>query len=96
MLSSKLLISLCETIGKGNKFITFNDESKENEEGTIAAFMRDICYQFTAGCLKIGYDYLLSDEPLQDVIPDVIFSNVTDGGKTSMFGYIIDDAPAES
>ena len=92
MLSSELLFALCETIGKGsNKFITFNDESVENEDGSVAAFMYDICYYQVTGCLQIGSWYLLSDIPLHDTDPDVIFSNQTDGGKTSMFGYVVDD-----
>lgn len=94
MQSSNLLFSLCETIGEGNKYITFNDESKENENGTIAAFMYDICYQLVAGHLALGAYYLLSNVPLHEATPDVIFTNLTDGGKTSMFGYAVDDYKA--
>ena len=92
MQSSKLLFALCETkFGEEEKFITFNDESKEDENGTLFAFMSDICYSWKAGEPRVGVHYLMSNTALMEAFPDLIFSNDTDGGKTSMFGYAIDD-----
>lgn len=95
MLSSNLLFSVCETLGGGYTFITFNDKSAENELGTIGALMDEMSYQLTAGNLRINSCYVLSNIPLYEAMPSVIFSSRTNGGKTSMFGYLMDELPTQ-
>ena len=91
MTSSKLLFVLCETLGGGNTFVTFNDASVEDENGTITAFMYDICYHLTAGHPCVGAYYLLSEEALHDILPDLVYTNTVKSDRTSLFGYKIDD-----
>lgn len=92
MQSFRLLSLLCDTLNKG-PFVTYNEPSSEDELGSIAAFMDNINYYLVVGELVVGGCYLLSDIALYEATPDVIFANHADGGKTSMFGYLIDDCP---
>ena len=96
MQSSKLLFALCETVSGGKQFICYNGESVESEDGTFTAFMHDLCYQLTAGRPSVGAYYLFSEVPLQEHLPDVVYSNLCDDGRTSMFGYLIDDVTSDS
>jgi hypothetical protein len=95
MLSSKLLLSLSATlVGKKcdwEQFIAKNDPSEKSEDGTVADLMTNITHELVSGYLRLNKWYFLSDVPLHEATPDVIFSNVVDGGKTSVFGYEIDD-----
>ena len=93
MQSSRLLLSLSATlVGKGvDQLITKNDPSEENEDGTVAEFMTLITHELVSGHLRLNQWYFLSDVPLHEAMPDVIFANALDGGKTSVFGYEIDD-----
>lgn len=95
MLSSDLLVALCDTDAEEWKFCI------RNREGSLSRKMFRFWeggYKLSCGNLIEDGVYLLVDVPLDDVDPDVIyrskfFSN-GEGIDTFMFGYLVDDAPA--
>ena len=93
MLSSKLLIALCDTDEEVNKFIHFNQRE------SLVQYMRDFCMGFNhvCGTPKSG-SYLMCDIPLSGVVPDVLFehkSKIKGKELTERFyGYLMEDIVA--
>jgi hypothetical protein len=94
MLSSKLLISLCETDAEEVKFC------HRNVNGSLSLTMLECHwdgeYHISCGKPIEGATYLICDALLEGCTPDLIYNNKGKDYESTMFGYIIDDAPAES
>lgn len=95
MLSSNLLVALCDTDAEEWKFCI------RNQKGSLSREMFNFLeggYLLTCGELVENGVYFVLDVPLDNLKPDVIyrhrhFSNNEDYD-TFMFGYLMDDAPA--
>ncbi len=93
MESFQLLRSLGETLPGADVFITHNGKSDRfKEDGNICESMGQLDSHLVVGIPIIGGRYLLSEIPLYELVPDLIFAH-DDGGSASMFCYLIEDAP---
>ena len=92
MLSSKLIIALCDTDEvEVTKFVHINHHD------SLVPYMRDFCMGYTHLCgtpVKDGM-YLITDVALNGITPDVLFERThKEHGHTytdRMHGYLIED-----
>lgn len=91
MLSSKLIIALCDTDEEVNKFVHFN------ERESLVKYMEHFAfgYRHVCGTPELGGSYLMTDVELNGIVPDVLFehhSKVNGRPQTSrFFGYLMED-----
>ena len=89
MLSSKLLIALCETDAEEWKFCI------RNVNGSLSRKMRGFNgLNLVYGTPVEGGVYLMVDAFLDGVHPDLIYTNKGKKFESEMFGYRFEDAPA--
>lgn len=94
MLSSELLLALCETDAEETKTCV------RNHDGSLDRLMHfgDWFSGFERSCgkPKEGAVYLIVDALLDGLNPDLIYNRKCSekGFESTMFGYLVEDAPA--
>ena len=92
MLSSDLLVSLCETDAEEWKFVIRNQNGSLNRE--MFGFHYLGGHSLTHGTPKENAVYLIVDVLLINADPDLIYSFKGEEIESTFFGYLVDDAPA--
>ena len=91
MLSSKLIVALCDTDEEVNKFVHVNHHD------SLIPYMRDLClgYNHLCGTPVDEGKYLMTDVALSGITPDVLFECAHKAhGRTytnRMYGYLMED-----
>lgn len=91
MLSSKLIIALCDTDEEVNKFVHINHHD------SLVPYMRDFClgYDHLCGTPIAEGKYLMTDVSLAGITPDVLFERTRKAhGRTytdRYYGYLMED-----
>jgi hypothetical protein len=93
MLSSKIIIALCDTDEEVDKFVHCN------RNNSLIPYMKDFCLGFNhlCGTPKDDGMYLITSVSLNGITPDVLFEREYKAhGRTysdRMYGYLMEDLP---
>ena len=90
MLSSDLLVSLCETDAEENKFVVRNQNGSLNRQ-MFEFYMGS--HALRSGEPQEGAVYLIVDALLDGLKPDLIYTFKGENCESTFLGYKIDDAP---
>lgn len=91
MLSSRLIIALCDTDEEVSKFVHFNSKK------SVVTYMKDFCLGYTHVCGTPKSDgvYLMVDCALNGITPDLLFEHIhKTHGRTitaRFYGYLMED-----